>query len=217
SSMTDHLAGAQTGPERTPLPIFSRNATGLVKQVSLFQMFVYNAGSTNTLGLGLISFAFSMVLFPRSNPYIALIATGVMCLFVWTAFALMTSAMPRIGGDYTINTRILPPWLALGANLAQAISACTGAVILSWGAGTLALSPELTVIGTVTDSSTMTDWGPYSSTTHHNVNFIFSICVLALLSVTCAFGTRYAVRLMTALFLIATTGLVLSIIVMLFK
>jgi basic amino acid/polyamine antiporter, APA family len=215
--MTDQPAGAQASGEGRPLPIFSRNATGLVKQVSLFQMFVYNATSTNPLGLGLISFAFALILFPRANPYITLVATGLMCMFVWTAFALMTAAMPRVGGDYTINTRILPPWLALGGNLAQTISACTGAVILSWGAGTLALSPALTVIGSATGSSTMTDWGNYFSTTHHNVNFITCVLILGGLSAICALGTRYAVRLMTALILLATAGLIVSVIVIIFK
>ncbi len=215
--MTDQLAGGQPVPVEGRLPIFSRNATGLVKQVSLFQMFIYNATSTNPLGLGLISFAFSLILFPRANPYVALVVTALMCVFVWTAFALMTAAMPRVGGDYTINTRILPPWLALGGNLAQAISACTGAVILSWSAGTLALSPAFTVIGSVTGSSTVTDWGTYFSTTHHNVNFVVCLLILAALSAICAFGTRYAVRLMTALILIATAGLVISVIVTILK
>jgi APA family basic amino acid/polyamine antiporter len=202
---------------RTSLPIFSRNATGLVRQVSLFQMFIYNATSTNPLGLGLISFMFALILFPRANPYITLVATAFMCMFVWTAFALMTSAIPRIGGDYTINTRVLPPWLALGGNLAQVISACTGAVILSWGAGTLALSPALSVIGSVTDSSRLVRWGTYFSNTHHNVNFLFAVGMLTVLTIVCAFGTRYAVRLMTALILIATAGLIVSLIVMIFK
>jgi basic amino acid/polyamine antiporter, APA family len=211
----DHPPDADAA--RTSLPIFSRNATGLVRQVSLFQMFIYNATSTNPLGLGLISFMFALILFPRANPYITLTATAIMCAFVWTAFALMTSAIPRIGGDYTINTRVLPPWLALGGNLAQAISACTGAVILSWGAGTLALSPALSVIGTVTDSPRLERWGTYLSNTHHNVNFLFAVGMLTLLTIVCAFGTRYAVRLMTTLILIATAGLVVSLIVMIVK
>lgn len=65
-----------TDDSRPSLPIFSRNATGLVRQVSLFQMFIYNATSTNPLGLGLISFMFALILFPRANPYITLIATA---------------------------------------------------------------------------------------------------------------------------------------------
>ena len=41
--------------------------------------------------------------------------------------------------------------------------------------------------------------------------------MLTVLTIVCAFGTRYAVRLMTALILIATAGLIVSMIVMLFK
>jgi amino acid transporter len=196
--------------------LFSRKATGLVRDVSLVQMIAYNASSTNPLGQGLVSFTIGLVVFPRANPYIALLVTTVLCLFVWTAFALLTAAIPRVGGDYTINTRILSPGLALGANLAQALSALAGAVIVSWAVGTLALSPALTVIGTVTHSNTFVNWGNDLSTAHHTTNLIVSLVVLGVLSVLSVIGTRVVVRAMTVLFFIAVVGLLLSVIITLF-
>ena len=104
------VAGAQ-------VPIFSRNATGLVRQVSLPQQIVFNLASSNALGLGLVFFLSVVVLFPRANIYVALLIAGVGSFFVWTTFALLSSAIPRVGGDYTINSRVMPPWLALGGNI----------------------------------------------------------------------------------------------------
>jgi hypothetical protein len=45
--------------------LFSRKATGLVRDVSLLQMVVFNAVSTNPLGQGLVSFTIALVVFPR--------------------------------------------------------------------------------------------------------------------------------------------------------
>ena len=53
-------AGAQ-------VPIFSRNATGLVRQVSLPQQIVFNLASSNALGLGLVFFLSVVVLFPEAR------------------------------------------------------------------------------------------------------------------------------------------------------
>ena len=38
------------------IPIFSRTATGLVRQVSLLQQIVFNLASSNALGQGLVFF-----------------------------------------------------------------------------------------------------------------------------------------------------------------
>jgi amino acid transporter len=211
--MDDAPAMVDQAPSRM---LFSRKATGLVRDVSLVQMVVYNAASTNPLGQGLVSFTIGLVVFPRANPYIALLVTTVLCLFVWTAFALLTAAIPRVGGDYTINTRILSPGVALGANLAQALSALAGAVIVSWAVGTLALSPALTVIGTVTHTNTFVNWGNDLSTAHQTTNFIVSLVVLGVLSLLSVLGTRFVVRAMTVLFFVAVVGLALSVIVTLF-
>ena len=108
----DHKAGREEA-----LPVFSRKSTGLVRQVSMVQMIAFTAASTNPLGLGLVFFTFALVAFPRANPYIAIGASGAICIAVWVAL-LLTSAIPRVGGDYTINTRIIPAWLALGGNIA---------------------------------------------------------------------------------------------------
>jgi basic amino acid/polyamine antiporter, APA family len=198
------------------LPIFTRKATGLVREVSIFQMMAYNATSTNALGLGLILFALALILFPRANPYIALIAAAVMCVFVWTAFALLTAAIPRVGGDYTINTRILPPWLALGGNFAQFVSATVGSVTIAWEVTGFALSPALTVIGAVTHNSTILGWGNDLAPSHHLTVFVASVLALLLMTVLSIWGTKHVVRFLTTSIIVASIGLVISLIVLAF-
>jgi amino acid transporter len=149
--------GDQEG--RSALPLFSRKATGLVREVSLLQMVAFNGASTNALGLGLVIFSFALVLFPRANPFIAIAVAGILCVSVWTSFALLSAAIPRVGGDYTINTRILPPWLALGGNIGAFLAGIVGAPLFAYELSAAAISPAFTVIGSVTNSSTFTRLG----------------------------------------------------------
>ena len=78
-----------------------------------------------------------------------------MSFFVWTTFGLLSGAIPRIGGDYTINSRVLPPWLALGGNVGSFMGGIFGVPIFGYFMATFALSPALGVIGGVTGSDTI--------------------------------------------------------------
>ena len=85
------------------IPIFSRTATGLVRQVSLLQQIVFNLASSNALGQGLVFFLAVVVLFPAANIYVALLIAAGMSFFVWTTFGLLSGAIPRIGGGVKVE------------------------------------------------------------------------------------------------------------------
>jgi amino acid transporter len=205
----------EAGGEST-VPIFSRNATGLVRQVSLPQQIVFNLASSNALGLGLAFFLSVVVLFPKANIYVALIIAGVASFFVWTTFGLLSAAIPRVGGDYTINSRVMPPWLALGGNIGSFMGGLFGVPIFGYFMATLALSPALAVIGGVAGSSTLTRWSIYFSATHKNVVFITTLAVIALVSLLSYLGTRLAMRVSTALLVIAGAGFAVDVLILLF-
>jgi amino acid transporter len=206
-------------PSATPgaaVPVFTRTATGLVRQVSLLNQIVFNLAASNALGLGLVFFLAVVVLFPRANIYIALLIAGAGSFFVWTTFALLTAAIPRIGGDFTINSRVLPPWLSLGGNIGGFMSGIFGVPIFGYFMATLALSPALAVIGGVSDSSTLTRWSTYFSTSHRNVVFITTLVVVAVMSVLAYLGTRVIMRISTVLLLIAAAGFFVDMVILLF-
>jgi APA family basic amino acid/polyamine antiporter len=194
---------------------FTRNATGLVRQVSLVDQFLFNAASTTPLGLALVFGLFALVLFPRSNPYIALAVALVLGLFVWVMFSLMSAAIPRIGGDYTFNTRVLHPWIGLAGNLSVFISTAIAMGLWSWWFGTQALSPAFSVIGSVTNSKTFSDWGTSLDGHERWLSYVIALVALAITSALALRGTKIVVRTMTILFLIATAGFVISMIILL--
>jgi APA family basic amino acid/polyamine antiporter len=86
--------------------LFVRKATGLVKGWSSFDAFVYSFMSVNlvTLGLYIISFA---PFLPDAQVLPAVIITGVLVTFLVIAYAGLISTMPRAGGDYVWQSRVL--------------------------------------------------------------------------------------------------------------
>jgi amino acid transporter len=206
----------QAGQEAAPLPIFARNTTGLVRNVSLVNMMAFNASSANPLGLGLLYYAFGLVLFPHGNPYIALLISGAACFFVWMTFALFSAAMPSIGGDYTINTRILPPWLALSGNVGMFLNGITGAPIFAYWFVTQGISPALSVIGAATHSPRFTQWGDDFASGHHTTVFIVALAATLFMSLLAIRGTRLVMRMLTWSILVAIAGLLVDVVILLF-
>jgi basic amino acid/polyamine antiporter, APA family len=87
--------------------LFLRKATGLVKGWSKFDAFLYSFMSVNFVTLGLF-FALSVLAFvPQGNVLPALLISGVFITFLVITYAGLISVMPRAGGDYVWQSRVL--------------------------------------------------------------------------------------------------------------
>jgi basic amino acid/polyamine antiporter, APA family len=97
--------------------LFLRNATGLVKGWSGFDAFGYSFLSVNLVTLGMF---YSLAIFafvPSGSVLSALVLSGVAMTFLCVTYAGLIAVMPRAGGDYVWQTRILDgvPGAAVGA------------------------------------------------------------------------------------------------------
>jgi APA family basic amino acid/polyamine antiporter len=99
---TQSAVGAQPAPS-----LFLRNATGLVKGWSGFDAFVYSFMSVNLVTLGMFySFpAFGWV--ASGSPIAAILLTAIAMTFLAITYAGLVAVMPRAGGDYVWQSRIL--------------------------------------------------------------------------------------------------------------
>src|SRR3990172_1958895 len=90
------MASVPEGRSMSTPSLFLRNATGLVKGWSGFDAFVYSFLAVNLVTLGMF-YSFAVTL---------------MCV----AYAGLIAAMPRAGGDYVWQTRVLDgvPGAAVG-------------------------------------------------------------------------------------------------------
>src|SRR5438132_7029344 len=99
-----NMAEATMGGSRPGL--FLRNATGLVKAWSTFDAFVYSFWSVNLITLGLYGMSFAYFV-PDGQVLTAVLITGVLVTFLVIAYAALVSVMPRTGGDYAWQSRVL--------------------------------------------------------------------------------------------------------------
>ena len=85
--------------------LFVRKATGMVRSWSVFDAFVYAFFSINLITLGLYSF--SQMYYFEGGMINALIVSALFIFFEVIVYASLISVMPRSGGDYVWQSRIL--------------------------------------------------------------------------------------------------------------
>ena len=208
--------GAGTAGDSGGLPIYTRKATGLVREVSLTDHLIFNFTSATALVSGLVVTSFVVAVFPGANYLVSLLLALVLSLGLWTCIALMTATLPKVGGDYVFNSRVLHPSIGFAFNLCVvAISPLTAGLVAGFIA-TLGLSPAFSAIGTVTGSSTFTDWSATFTFPHKNVVFLCGTIGVIAVSVLAALGTRILIRTMTILVLTFAASAIVDLLILLF-
>src|ERR1700722_7589225 len=93
------------GEERPTL--FLRKATGLVRGWSVRDSMIYACLATNFVTLGLYEFTFAGPAFPKGQMITAVVISGIWVSFLVVAYSGLVVTIPRAGGDYVWQTRIL--------------------------------------------------------------------------------------------------------------
>jgi amino acid transporter len=116
------MASNAIGDERPTL--FLRKATGLVRGWSVRDSLIYACLSTNIVTLGLVEFAYQGA-FPTGQLLTAVLISGVWVSFLVIAYAGLVVTIPRAGGDYVWQSRILGSGLGF-------VMAATGWWFILW-------------------------------------------------------------------------------------
>ncbi len=96
-------AAVGTG-ERT---LFVRKSTGLVRNWSVFDTFVYASFVMSVVAVG-FGYPFTVMAFlPSGTMYGGLILSALFIFFEVLVYGALISAMPRAGGDYVWQSRVL--------------------------------------------------------------------------------------------------------------
>jgi amino acid transporter len=98
------MALGAMGGERPEL--FLRKATGLVRGWSVRDSMIYACLSTNLITLGLVEFAYQDA-FPSGQLVTAVLISGVWVSFLVVAYSGLVVTIPRAGGDYVWQSRVL--------------------------------------------------------------------------------------------------------------
>jgi basic amino acid/polyamine antiporter, APA family len=92
------------GEERPTL--FLRKATGLVRGWSVRDSMIYATLSTNVITLGMVEWAYQSA-FPTGQLLTSIIISAIWVSFLVIAYAGLVVTIPRAGGDYVWQSRIL--------------------------------------------------------------------------------------------------------------
>ena len=103
--------------------LFVRKASGLVRAWSVFDAFIYATFSINLITLGL--FIFSYCYYLGGSLISGVVIGAIFTIFEVIVYASLISAMPRAGGDYVWQSRILGRWIGF-------ILAVTGWWFILW-------------------------------------------------------------------------------------
>ena len=87
--------------------LFLRKATGLVRGWSVRDSIIYACLATNFVTLGIYEFTFAGPAFPKGQLITAVLISGVWVSFLVIAYTGLIVTIPRAGGDYVWQTRIL--------------------------------------------------------------------------------------------------------------
>jgi APA family basic amino acid/polyamine antiporter len=90
-----------------PPTLFLRNATGLVRGWSVRDSIIYACLATNFVTLGIYEFTFAGPAFPKGQFITSILISAVLVSFLVVAYSGLIVTIPRAGGDYVWQTRIL--------------------------------------------------------------------------------------------------------------
>ncbi|HEY1332066.1 MAG TPA: APC family permease [Actinomycetota bacterium] len=188
--------------------LFLRKATGLVKGWSKFDAFVYSFMSINFVTLGLF-FALSVLAFvPNGQVIPALLICGVFVSFLVVTYAMLISVMPRAGGDYVWQSRILGGGLAF-------LLAVTGWWFILWYWAPI--YANILNVEVLQPLAAFFKWGGLL-TFLASKNGLFTVCVVTVLlaAFLVSLGMEGYAKVQRVCFYIGMVGLGVMLLVMLF-
>jgi APA family basic amino acid/polyamine antiporter len=192
------MADTTMGTGQRPA-LFLRNATGLVKAWSTFDAFVYSFWSVNLITLGLYGMSFVYTV-PDGQLLAAILIFGVLTTFLVITYAMLVSVMPRTGGDYAWQSRVL------GGGLGFVLS------ITGWWFTLFLWAPiyaNILVVQFFSPLAYTLGWTNVATFfTSHNGIFVSCLIVLAFVAIVVTLGMETYARIQKICFWIGLAGLV---------
>jgi amino acid transporter len=192
--------------------MFARRATGLVREVSLFDAFVWNSAASWFLGLAIFT-VWDLSWLPGGGFVQAEFVALVFAVTIGLSYAFLTSAMPRAGGDYVFNSRILHPAIGFAANFSLSVWELITAAFVVYFVSFSGLGPGIQVLGYLTGSRSLENAGLMLSYPWNA--FAIGTLLNAAFTIISLLGLRRVAKLLDILWLLAFLGVITLLVVLL--
>ncbi|WP_069807001.1 APC family permease [Vulcanisaeta thermophila] len=185
--------------------VFVRESTGLVKEAGFWDAVSINIANMS-VGAALASIGFTLAVLPTvtgSNLVLASLIAALFAVPQVIVYSILTTHIPRVGGDYVWLGRALGPrlaWLTNGLVLGFIVESLTYYALIAYSA-VGQLESVLPILGVGASLNTYEEIVIASA--------FFGIIVLVNI-----LGTRYGIRLMTVLTTLSMIGLLMAMVVL---
>jgi len=205
--------------------LFTRQSSGLVREVSVTNALFFNTAAFIGVGVGWYPTFYSLafVAIGTAGAFttygIAAILIGLSCVLLSLIFASLTSVMPRSGGDYVFTSRIVPrvgPFLGW---LESWTLAFASVAIIAFEVPVFIRNVQITgrIIGLGTGSSFFSGANTWFTDETGAVTgmpgFIAAVLVLALIALVTFQPTRRFHRIVSTLAVLGLIGMLLMFVV----
>lgn len=193
--------------------IFVREATGLVRSLTLFDalfsnLAIINLASALTFPVLLIAYSF-----PQANIPLSVALTVPPVLLFNGVYSLFSRAMPRSGGDYVFISRTLSPALGFAANFSFAVWNTFWIAVYSNWTATIGLSTLFYTLGLESGEHRLLELGSYLATP--NAGFAVGVLVIFFVSIAAVLGVRKVIALQNVFVAVGFAGTVAGLAVVL--
>ena len=188
--------------------MFRRKSTGLVREGRWIDSFIFNSSASWLFGP--LVFSISALYWLNGSDLIS--AEGIALIFALAIagmYAILTALMPRSGGDYVFNSRILHPSIGFGFNFSLTVWQLFSAAFTLYFITNVALGPGLQVLGFFAGAHWISQMG---TALEQPINsFIFASVVNVLLGLVMLSGIRKTFTTLNALWGLTILGTIVMI------
>ena len=145
--------------------IFRRSASGLTRQFSAYDVLVYNiAWSMLLIDGAAYVYLQGPFAFPGANLPLGLLIVTIWATPQFLAYSMLASTMPRSGGDYVWQSRILQGSVGFATMMLMAFSLFIWVALNGYWVTAFSSSPMLAILGVQLNSPTLLNAGIWLST-----------------------------------------------------
>lgn len=189
--------------------VFTRQATGLTKEIGTLDTFVYNVNNQN-IGIGV---AFILLFIPGvyagADMFQSMLIAAVLALPMALVYAFFSAAIPRSGGDYVYISRSLHPLLGFVASWNWVFWMTVYIGVPAAYFAQYGLSGLARMVGVAMGNSGLVALG--NSFVNPDVTLTFGTLLILLFAVIFALGTRIYFRLQNVVFAVGIFGVAIAI------
>ena len=180
-------------PEKAVPNLFVHKATGLVRELNVFDVFLINIIQTNPIANFAVLFTLGLAVFPGANLWLAVLTCVAIGSSLLVVYSLLAGAMPRSGGDYVFVSRVVHPIPGFVASWMMMFTAIFWAGYNAWAFPSWVLPDVLGTVGQWLNNQTMVNIATALPQTQWVI--IVGIATLLVYFLIGLLGLRWIVRL----------------------